>query len=288
MMIFEKKTVEKNCRKLYRKTVEWISEIKRSGLGITVRSRANGIPFSDQLQEISGIFPFARIPICSRITCKEFWIPILMFWSVWVLKTVSFDKKYSHFQSFCMIFLEIFPFARIPICSRITCNDFWGQIPICSNSHLLANVLYQFKKVRKFQNRCHFSKKGAGGELVSRGSRKSVYLSPQLSWGWKNISRSTLACWQRNGNIRITKEIARIRGDLCLWKKVAEQEFSIEKVFESMRDKNKSWDVLFRRGPKLDSIFNVLGGGQWFGVFILQNVTIPGLAHYWCILHEYR
>ena len=35
-----------------------------------------------------------------------------MFWGVCVLKTVSFDKKYSHFQSFCMIFLEIFPFAR--------------------------------------------------------------------------------------------------------------------------------------------------------------------------------
>ena len=34
-----------------------------------------------------------------------------------MLKTVSFDKKYSHFQSFCMIFLEM-------------------------NSHLLANVLY--------------------------------------------------------------------------------------------------------------------------------------------------
>ena len=47
-----------------------------------------------------------------------------------MLKTVSFDKKCSHFQSFCMIFLGTFPFARIPICSRITCNEFWGQIPI--------------------------------------------------------------------------------------------------------------------------------------------------------------
>ena len=29
-----------------------------------------------------------------------------------MLKTVAFDKRYSHFQLFCMIFLEIFPFAR--------------------------------------------------------------------------------------------------------------------------------------------------------------------------------
>ena len=39
-------------------------------------------------------------------------IPILMFWSVWVLKTVSFDKNYAHFQSFYIFFLEIFQFAR--------------------------------------------------------------------------------------------------------------------------------------------------------------------------------
>ena len=45
----------------------------------TVRSRANGIPFSDQLQEIPGIFPFARIPICSRITCKEIGFPFWCF-----------------------------------------------------------------------------------------------------------------------------------------------------------------------------------------------------------------
>ena len=94
-----------------------------------------------------------------------------------------------------------------------------------------------------------------------------------------------LACWQRNGNIRIIKEIARIRRDLCLWKKVAEQEFWIEKVFESMRDKNKSRDVLFRWGPKSDPIFNVLGGGEWFGVFILQNVAIPGLGHSQSSIH---
>ena len=52
-----------------------------------------------------------------------------------------------------------------------------------------------------------------------------------------------------------------------------------------MRDKNKSWDVLFRRGPKLDSIFNVLGGGEWFGVFILQNVAIPGLGNSQSSIH---
>ena len=46
-----------------------------------------------------------------------------------------------------------------------------------------------------------------------------------------------------------------------------------------MRDKNKSRDVLFRWGPKSDPIFDVLGGGEWFGVFILQNVAIRGLGH---------
>ena len=51
---------------------------------------------------------------------------------------------------------------------------------------------------------------------------------------------------------------------------------------------NKSWDVLFWWGPKLDPIFNVLGGGEWFCVLILQNAAIPGLDRQLCILPDYR
>ena len=58
-----------------------------------------------------------------------------MFWSVWVIKIVSFDKKYSHFS------FILHEFSRnIPSCSRINCNDFWDQIPfaripICSRTY---------------------------------------------------------------------------------------------------------------------------------------------------------
>ena len=60
-----------------------------------------------------------------------------------------------------------------------------------------------------------------------------------------------LACWQRNRNIRITKEICQIRGDLCLWKKVVEQEFWIEKVFESMRDQKQILRCPFSAGSEM-------------------------------------
>ena len=46
-----------------------------------------------------------------------------------------------------------------------------------------------------------------------------------------------------------------------------------------MRDQKQIWDVLFRWGPKSDPIFDVLGGGEWFGVFILQNAATRGLGH---------
>ena len=50
------------------------------------------------------IFPFARIPICSRIKLQGFEFPFLSVWSVLVLKTVSFD---NHFQCVCVFLRNI-------------------------------------------------------------------------------------------------------------------------------------------------------------------------------------
>ena len=51
-------------------------------------------------------FRTRKILICSNShflanKLARFWIPISRVWSVLVPKTVSFDKKYSHFQCFC-------------------------------------------------------------------------------------------------------------------------------------------------------------------------------------------
>ena len=71
--------------------------------------------FSDQLQEISGIFPFARIPICSRITCKEIGFP---FWCFGAFEC----SKLSHLT------------RNVPIFN----HSAWF---FCEHSHLLANNL---------------------------------------------------------------------------------------------------------------------------------------------------
>ena len=48
--------------------------------------------------------------------------------------------------------------------------------------------------------------------------------------------------------------------------------------FEAIRVKTTDFAAL--RVSMVGSVSGILGGGQWFGVFILQNVAIPGLAHY--------
>ena len=79
-------------------TTRWKTRLGKLPRERTVRSRANGIPFSDQLQEISGIFPFARIPICSRITCKEIGFPFWCFGAFECSKLSHLTRNVSIFN----------------------------------------------------------------------------------------------------------------------------------------------------------------------------------------------
>ena len=68
--------------------------------------------------------PFVRIPICSRISCKEFRFPFSENAALWppkLSRLTTFSPKSSHFDER----LVIYP----------------PKIPICSNSHLFAKKL---------------------------------------------------------------------------------------------------------------------------------------------------
>ena len=81
---------------------------------ITVRSRANGIPFSDQLQEIPGIFPFARIPISSRITCKEIGFPFWCFGAFECSKLSHLTRNVPIFNHSAWFFWKHSHFLEFP------------------------------------------------------------------------------------------------------------------------------------------------------------------------------
>ena len=87
-----------------------------------------GSRFTPNCKLLTSKLPFVRIPI--------------------LLKTQNFEKvvKWSPFSVFLEEVLGFgvlnFSSHRTPICSRIISKRFSIQTPICSNSHLFANVLY--------------------------------------------------------------------------------------------------------------------------------------------------
>ena len=77
------------------------------------------------------IFPFCRIPILSRISCKEIWCSFF-----------KKNKENAYYLLYFRVFSEkMFPFLRIPILSGKSCSLKNAQIPILSNSHFIGNVL---------------------------------------------------------------------------------------------------------------------------------------------------
>ena len=56
--------------------------------------------------------------------------------------TKNVGRRPSHFVFSTQNAEKVFPFVRIPICSRKSCKAFSAILPICSNSHFFASVLY--------------------------------------------------------------------------------------------------------------------------------------------------